>query len=1185
MRKLSAALLLILAGLVVLTVSGWHRGVQSQSSPDSVNATQGLDLWVRQDASERWRFRDSMDELERSSLVKLATRFVLADPECPLPWHEPAQPFYVRFREAMPAEFADQLMALGAAFVGYAFENTHFVRARDEHALSLIGDLLRQSPLVAGTVLRLPQDQCHPAALELLAGPAFNQGDFSVLFWRDVEPGRAAGLLAEAQGEVLPALHGADGALDLDTPVVDVRVDSTGLATLAASPLVEWLSPVAPLMTFNVDSAALVRATPSHVGPATVYNLTGDGLVVGVWDGGTARATHEQFQNAGANNPLGNTGTSRVLRMDTTNVINHATHVTGTIVADGTNRAAARGFAPKAYALSYYWGSTPGEMNAKRLLAKHIYRIVADNHSYGTQTNPGGYDSYAQASDLDIRDMFLNMFKAAGNFGSGSNTLPGDSCMKNSFTIGATQDDGTIASFSSRGPAADGRVVPHFMANGTGLLSTYGNANNTSYSSISGTSMASPSAAGAVTLLTELWNREMNGQPFAPDVARGIVAATAEDLGNPGPDYRYGWGLMNVQRAADLILANKAGGGKNIVRGTMRHGGQLEYPLVVSSSAEPLRVVLSWLDIWANVAAGVVLVNDLDIELVAPDGMTIHYPWRGLDSAASGTQTYQFTRSGPNRRDNLEVVDVTNPAVGTWRVRVRGHNIPSNPQTGVPNAAVGFVLVCERPFTAEKLLLEDPLNGGNPLAIPDNNATGVVRTFNVAETRDISGVRVFTDIHHPARGHLSVSLKHPDGTTLVLQNSTGSTRPDLIAVFPDTRQYGADVLSLLGKPANGAWEVRIADTVQGDSGEIRYLALELDFGMGTGVNNPPVANAGPDQIVLDGDLVSLNGTLSSDPDGDPLTYQWLELGSNLIFIINNPNSATPTFTAPAVTATTDIILQLTVNDGRGGQDTDTVMITVVPGSGPNTAPVADAGANQSVIEGVTVYLDGSASFDPDPNDVLTYKWSELGTSYVILNNATSAVAHFVAPAVTGTVLIFFELEVSDGRGGLASDLVEITVSPAPMNLPPVADAGPDRTIAYGRHVRLDGRASFDPEGEALSFLWMQVGGNNIVAMSSDDSAQPTFITPEEDDVLVFRLTVEDPSSNQDTATVTITVDASGGPGDPFSTSEGDGKKSKKSGGCAVGRQSGISWGAWLLALLAVAGFLPGIRPRSARATP
>src|SRR5690606_21032612 len=200
-----------------------------------------------------------------------------------------------------------------------------------------------------------------------------------------------------------------------------------------------------------------------------------------------------------------------------------------------------------------------------------------------------------------------------------------------------------------------------------------------------------------------------------------------------GPDYHFGFGIVDCKAAADLILADKAGGGDRIFRGTIRSGEVKEYSFSVSTS-DPLHIVLSWLDIWASSGAAITLVNDLDIELQDPSG-TVYYPYSGVTAAASASHTHTFTTAGPNRRDNIELVHVDSPAAGTWTLRVKGNSIPANPQTGVPNDATGFVVASSHSISLQKLLVQDPVNGGAPVSIPDNSASGITRTLVVNDAR------------------------------------------------------------------------------------------------------------------------------------------------------------------------------------------------------------------------------------------------------------------------------------------------------------------------------------------------------------------------------------------------------------------------------------------------------------------
>ncbi|MEZ5992377.1 MAG: S8 family serine peptidase [Planctomycetota bacterium] len=1144
--------------------------VEDSARGDEKRATSSLALGSPYDMQAQWSFEQSLNPDERAKLISLKSRFAIADTDCPLPTSV-RQPFYVKFNAPLRRELADRLMAAGLSFLGYAYPHAHMVRALDGAALERVGEILRRAPEVEGTLLRLPMDALHERAWLDYNNPEMNSGAYRVIFWRDVSVGEAEALLSANGVPVKYATRGEGGRIDFETPFIDVWLSRQALVTFAQSDLIEWIEPTPQLVEHNVDSVALSNATPAQVGPGTSYNLDGTGVVIAVWDGGRARDTHTDFQNAPSPSPINN-GTKRILKVDGTSVADHATHVTGTIVGDGTGNAGATGYAPQACALSYYWNS----MDAERRTARHDYRHAADNHSYGTGTPStynssyyGGYGGDSQSSDIDIRDIWLNMCKSAGNDGdiSGSSgpgdaTCTDDSCMKNSSTIAAVSDSGNLASFSSRGPTNDGRMIPHYAANGVSLLST-GPSSDTDYlgpGGWSGTSMSSPSACGSITLLTQLWYREMNDQQFAPDVVRGLLAATAIEAGNQGPDYQYGFGIVDCQRAADLILANKAGGDNHIIRGSIRQGDTVEYSLTVTSSATPLKVVCSWLDIYASTSASTLLVNNIDLELVAPNGTTIHYPWSGLSSGAAGDQTYQFTRTGSNQRDNIELVEVDNPAVGTWTVRVKGTSIPAVPQNTVLNDATGFVLVSENAMGNSQERFEDALNSGSPVSIPDNNATGITRTFNVSNANNIKNVRVYVDVRHTNRGDLDIYLTH-GAITAHIETSDTSTRDDLIGVYPDTRQYDDDTDAFIGTSAAGIWTVRVTDTSSGNTGTLEWLAIEIDYDSTTPANQPPTADAGSNQTVNEGATVNLNGSASSDPDFDTLTYQWVRLSGPAISI-QNSNTATPSFVAPQVASTQTVVVQLTVDDGNGGSDTDTVSITVNNVPAPNNPPTANAGADFSVTEGNTGQLNGTASSDPDM-DTLTYAWLEVGTSLVSLSSSSSASPTFTAPQVSTPTTVTFQLTVDDGNGGSDADTVVVTILDSAVNNAPTAVAGQDAYSPWGGSVSLNGTGSSDPENDTLSYAWTQTGGANTVTLTGANTATPGFTAPGVDDVLVFQLLVDDGNGNSSTDSVTITVNETGAP--PGGSSSGGGGGGGGGGCSSDGDQTWLY--AALLALL------------------
>jgi hypothetical protein len=292
-------------------------------------------------------------------------------------------------------------------------------------------------------------------------------------------------------------------------------------------------------------------------------------------------------------------------------------------------------------------------------------------------------------------------------------------------------------------------------------------------------------------------------------------------------------------------------------------------------------------------------------------------------------------------------------------------------------------------------------------------------------------------------------------------------------------------------------------------------------------NQPPVANAGSDQTVNEGDPVILDGSTSFDPDNgpEPLSFTWTQVAGLPFVTLTGGNTATSTFVAPFVpVGGTTLTFELIVDDGRL-ISYDQVNITI---KNVNHPPVADAGADQIVQEGSPVTLDGSASYDPDGAEetaTLTYNWIRIAGPPVVLANSNTSQPSFTAPFVGAAgATLTFELTVSDISHAIATDTVDVVVEN--VNHSPVANAGADQTKDEGNLVMLNGSASNDPDGDTLNFIWTRISGTPVV-LSGANTVTPTFLAPQQpshsQETLIFQLVVDDGLGGTASSQVAITV--------------------------------------------------------------
>jgi PKD repeat protein len=480
------------------------------------------------------------------------------------------------------------------------------------------------------------------------------------------------------------------------------------------------------IKTYNSGAAKTIGTDKVYVGGSLGLSLNGSGLTnrLGIWDGGAVRTSHQEF--------LG-----RAIQIDgASSLSDHATHVAGTMVAGGV-QASAKGMAFQATIKCYDWSNDNTEMStaaaAGMLVSNHSYGNICgwDYHEtskewrwYGDlsisateDVKFGLYDSESRLWDQIVyNNPFFLPFKAAGNdrgnAPSGSSTktyfnintgnwtsftgavppadgqydcIPTYANAKNIITIGAVNkinngwtSAGSVAmsSFSGWGPTDDGRIKPDVCAAGVNLYSSYSEFDN-SYSTISGTSMATPSASGSALLIQQHYNN-LKAKFLRASTLKGLIIQTADEAGVAiGPDYSFGWGLMNTAKAVQAITDS---GTNNIIETTMPVSLFPYNRTIVSGGSTPIKITICWTDVAASAASGDVLdevtsklVNDLDVRLIRLSDNVEFLPYilnPATPSAAAIT--------GDNTRDNVEQIVLAAPIVGTYTVRVTSKRALAN---------------------------------------------------------------------------------------------------------------------------------------------------------------------------------------------------------------------------------------------------------------------------------------------------------------------------------------------------------------------------------------------------------------------------------------------------------------------------------------------------------------------------
>ncbi|NQE45493.1 Subtilisin-like serine protease [ANME-1 cluster archaeon GoMg2] len=504
---------------------------------------------------------------------------------------------------------------------------------------------------------------------------------------------------------------------------VSVPEDSYTILSLASEDAVEWIESVPPPKTINNDGSR--EALKVNTVQAAPYNLNGSGVVIAEWDEGWADGSHNDLAGRVT---IGDTGSA---------VANHATHVAGTVIGNGTNSGGLlRGMAPEANIVTYEWPDNITEMKNEIFDAINNSAVISTN-SWGWEINAsncylyGDYGTWSQNYDKIVDGKLDNntitiVFSAgnqevSANCSSGNypwphpwGRLPGPgSTAKNTIVVGATYSDtNNHTCFSSRGPTDDGRIKPDVSAPGDEIGGD-GGINSTisgqSYAVKRGTSMSAPAVSGCVALMYQDYRSTHSGANLTPATVKALLIHTAEDLGSPGPNYTYGWGLVNVTAAVDVIRSDN-NPVQTILGGVLNNSEVDTYNVYVPAGVE-LKTTLVWTDEKGAVQAAEELVNNLDLN-ITKSGST-YYPWL-LDPDTPGNPAI----TGVDSINNVEQVLIDASTSDTYTINVNGTSIPEGPQAYSLIITTGIIYVPDNYATIQWAV--DNATEGAAIIVRDN---------------------------------------------------------------------------------------------------------------------------------------------------------------------------------------------------------------------------------------------------------------------------------------------------------------------------------------------------------------------------------------------------------------------------------------------------------------------------------
>jgi len=503
-----------------------------------------------------------------------------------------------------------------------------------------------------------PEWKVSETIISKAAGLKNSNIDVLVSFYPSVEKNDILKTIQQDGGIIEPSNYEIYGTYKLNLPAEKLR-------SLAQWYGVKYISPPATIKYLDYKGKAMGKSNvPALSSSLGGYGLLGDSVVVGVGDN-VSGIYHADVRD-------------RIINYNPSHITHHGVFVNGIVGGAGIVDPIAEGMAPHVTLVDHIdenvWLLTGLMLKDHNMtITNNSYAITEGDCSYD-----GVYDNVSQTLDqVAIQyPSILHVF-AAGNDGTLTcspypaefgTVIGGFQTAKNVLVVTSTDKAYSRAFDASHGPVRDGRLKPEMTADGADAYSLI---DYDAYEFADGTSFACPTVAGALALLTQQYKRLNSGANPRSDVMKTIIMNGTTDIGNPGPDFRFGFGYLNLNRSLQIL------NNKNYTTSTATNGSTSNFNITLPANTSQLKVMLYWHDPAANPAfGGPTLVNDLDLQVTTPTSV-IHKPLI-LDPTPANVNNIAV--EGADHLNNCEQVTINNPTAGTYTITVNGYSVSSASQ-------------------------------------------------------------------------------------------------------------------------------------------------------------------------------------------------------------------------------------------------------------------------------------------------------------------------------------------------------------------------------------------------------------------------------------------------------------------------------------------------------------------------